>query len=344
MADLDDKRPFVDAADVDREGVSGAVIPQLVSESPAAGPGNDGPQGPWLRKLFVGAGGLRSGWSFALYMGMFALIVEVEGWWAESLHFGELWSQMYFELGVLVAAVIPAVVMGRIERRPWGSYGLPLRELFSKLFWVGAIWGFLGITLLLEILHGLHAFDFGHVLLSGTGIVRFGIFWGVMFLLVGLFEEFFLRGYTLFTLGRGMGFWPAAVLLSAAFGASHLRNPGEAWIGALAAGLIGLFFCLTLRRTGSLWFAVGFHAAWDWGESFFYSVPDSGAVSPGHLLSSSFHGSRWITGGSVGPEGSLLCFLVIAVIWAGFAGVYREVKYRVESTKSLPQRAQRITG
>ena len=330
MADSNDKGFFSQGTEVESDGTglgnldpvsAGRVAGSSVGSNVASNTG-DVSHGPWLRRVFVGASGLRSGWSFALYLVMFALIVAVGGWWAQSLHFGELWSQMFTELGVLVAAVIPALVMARIERRPWGAYGLPLRRAFSKLFWVGAIWGFLGITLLLEILHGLHAFDFGHVVLHGVGIVRFAVFWGVVFLLVGFFEEFLLRGYTQFTLARGMGFWPAAVLLSAAFGASHLKNPGEAWTGALAAGLIGLFLCLTLRRTGSLWFAVGFHAAWDWGESFFYSVPDSGAMSPGHLLSSSFHGSRWITGGSVGPEGSLLCFVVIAVMWVGFERMY----------------------
>jgi len=307
--------------------------PQLASNA------GDAPQETGLRTIFFGSNGLRPGWSFALYVGMFGLIVAGGGWWGGALHFGELWSQLFSEFGVLVAAVIPALVMGRIEGRSWGAYGLPLRDAFSKWFWVGAIWGFLGITLLLEMLHGLHAFDFGHVLLHGMRIVKFGVFWGVLFLLVGFFEEFLLRGYTQFTLARGMGFWPAAALLSTAFGASHLKNPGESWTGALAAGLIGLFFCLTLRRTGSLWFAVGFHAAWDWGESFFYSVPDSGTISPGHLLSSSFHGSRWITGGSVGPEGSVLCFVVIAVAWVAFEKVYPEVKYRGEREKSLTQEA-----
>jgi membrane protease YdiL (CAAX protease family) len=334
MADSNDKGLFSPAAEVESGGRTvadkpGAGNPDSFSAGPVAESSTgDGTQEQRLRRVFVGPSGLRSGWSFALYLGMFALVVAVGGWWADSLQLGELWSQMFSELGLLVAAIIPALVMIRIEHRPWGTYGLPLRDAFSKLFWVGAIWGFLGITLLLEILHGLHSFDFGHVLLHGTRIVKFAIFWAAVFLLVGLFEEFLLRGYTQFTLARGMGFWPAALLLSTAFGASHLKNPGEAWIGALAAGSIGLFFCLTLRRTGSLWFAVGFHAAWDWGESFFYSVPDSGTMSPGHLLSSSFHGSRWITGGSVGPEGSLLCFVVIAVLWVAFARMYPGVKDR----------------
>jgi hypothetical protein len=139
---------------------------------------------------------------------------------------------------------------------------------------------------------------------------------------VGWFEEFLLRGYTQFTLARGIGFWPAAVALSCVFGAVHLGNGGEDWRGILAAATIGFFFCLTLRRTATLWFAVGFHAAWDWGESFFYSVPDSGTVSPGHLLSSSFHGSAWLTGGSVGPEGSVMCFVVMAAAWVVFSWMY----------------------
>jgi uncharacterized protein len=297
-----------------------------------------------LRRFFFGTGGLRPVWGLALYLAIFAGVFGVENWWADSLHLGKLWFQMFGELEALAAALIAALVMARVEKRPWGAYGLPLRQAFSKLVWVGAVWGFLGITLLLEILHGLHAFDFGHVVLRGMSMVRYAAFWGVVFLLVGLFEEFLFRGYPQFTVARGLGFWPTAALISIGFGAVHLNNHGEAWTGALAAGLIGLFFCLTLRRTGSLWFAVGFHAAWDWGESFFYSVPDSGVISPGHLLSSSFHGSRWITGGAVGPEGSLLCFVVIAVVWVGFERMYPGVGDLATSEKPLPQGTRGSTG
>jgi hypothetical protein len=53
-------------------------------------------------------------------------------------------------------------------------------------------------------------------------------------------------------------------------------------------------------------------------------------MAPGHLLHSSFHGSRWITGGSVGPEGSVLVFVVIALTWVAFSRMYPEVKYTTE--------------
>jgi uncharacterized protein len=278
------------------------------------------------RALFFGAQGLRPGWGFGFYVVAFYVLQRYATPMVDLFHMGKLWSMLLGELTVFVAAVIPSLVLARVEHRPWGAYGLPGRQAFAKLFWIGAAWGFTAITLLLVSMHELHAFDFGHLALHGIRIVKFAAFWMVMFLSVGLLEEFLLRGYSQFTLARGIGFWPAAIALSVVFGLIHLENDGESWTGALAAAAIGFFFCLTLRRTGSLWFAVGFHMAWDWGETFFYSVPDSGMISPGHLLSSSFHGSRWLTGGSVGPEGSVLCFIVIAVNWIVFDRIYQRAQ------------------
>ncbi|MGD0162241.1 MAG: type II CAAX endopeptidase family protein [Candidatus Sulfotelmatobacter sp.] len=289
-------------------------------------------QPSYVKTVFLGPEGLRAGWGFAFYVAMFYPLQFVASRWAGSLELGAsgLWSMMLEEFAVLVAAVIPAVVLGRVERRHWGTYGLPVRQAFGKLFWVGAVWGFASITLLLGVMYGLRVFEVGSLAIHGARVVKFAAFWAGYFLLVGLFEDFLFRGYSQFTLTRAIGFWPAAVVLSCAFGLVHLSNGGEQWPGLLAAAAIGFFFCLTLRRTGSLWFAVGFHMAWDWGETFFYSVPDSGTIFPGHLLKSSFHGPGWLTGGIVGPEGSVLCLVVIGVVWVGFARVYREVKYGAE--------------
>jgi uncharacterized protein len=277
-------------------------------------------QPSYVRTLFLGPDGLRPGWGFAFYVATFCLLQQlaVELAWAGELGAGGLWSSLLEEFGDLLAAVIPAIVLARVEQRPWRRFGLPLEQAFGRFFWTGLAWGLAAISLLMLALYGLGCFAFGHVVLHGARLLRFAAYWGAMFVLVGLFEEFLLRGYSQFTLARGLRFWPSALALSSAFGLMHRRNGGEQWSGILAAIFIGLFFCLTLRRTGNLWFAVGFHAAWDWSETFFFSVPDSGMVSPGHLLSSSLHGPAWLSGGSVGPEGSVVCFLVIGLTWAAF--------------------------
>jgi membrane protease YdiL (CAAX protease family) len=312
----------------DREPRAANLEPPRSAEAP-----DFAVQPSYVRTVFLGPDGLRAGWGFAFYVAMFYPLQFVVTRWIGSLELdpGGLWWMMLEEFGMLLAATLPAVVLGTVERRAWGTYGLPVRLAFGKLFGVGAAWGFASITLLMAAMYGLRIFDLGHLAIHGGRIVRFAVFWAVFFLLVGFFEEFLLRGYSQFTLTRLIGFWPAAVLLSSTFGLIHLENAGEQWTGLAAAAAIGFFFCLTLRRTGSLWFAVGFHMTWDWGETFFYSVPDSGTLFPGHLLKSSFHGPRWLTGGRVGPEGSVLCFVVIAAVWAAFARAYPEPKYRVKN-------------
>jgi membrane protease YdiL (CAAX protease family) len=295
-----------------------------------------------VRAIFAGPQGLRAGWRCVLYVLIMGFIVILLGAVTRPLaqRYAKgarpVWFFLVGESESLVAAFGAAVVMSRIEKRRLGDYGLPRRGAFGKLFWTGALWGIAAITLLLLVMRAAGAFYFGSLALHGLPILKFAAFWGLFFLMVGFFEEFLMRGYTQFTLTQGMGFWPAAVLLSVTFGAIHLGNQGEAWVGALSAGLIGFFFCLTLRRTGTLWFAVGMHATWDWGESFLYSVPDSGQVAPGHLLNSSFQGPAWLTGGTVGPEGSVLVFVVIALLWVAVDRLYPDVKYGAPSAEAPP--------
>ncbi len=212
-------------------------------------------------------------------------------------------------------------VMARIERRSIAEYGLPWRLMFRSRFWSGSAIGFASVSALLVVLRTLGVFGFGAFALHGAQTLEYGLVFGVIFVLIGLEEEFRYRGYGLFTLASGIGFWPAAVVSSALFGYSHSGNPGENWLGLVNAGLGGLLCCLLLRRTGNLWLAIGFHAAWDWAESYFFGVPDSGYVLPNHLFQSRFSGPAWLTGGTVGPEGSVACsvfFVVLAVfveIW-----------------------------
>ncbi len=77
-------------------------------------------------------------------------------------------------------------------------------------------------------------------------------------------------------LRHACAFWQAAWVTSTVFGLYHTSNSGENWIGILAAAFIGFVFCVSVRVTGSAWWAIGCHAAWDWAETFFYGTADSG--------------------------------------------------------------------
>lgn len=252
-----------------------------------------------------------------------------------ALRLNHLWSDLAIEVTMLVAALAPGFVMARLEERPFGDFGLPVRRAFGRNFWAGTLWGIAWLSLLLLVLRGLGVFTLGAFAVHDGRAVKFAIYWAIFFLATGFFEEFLWRGYSQWVLTRAVNFWPAAVLLSLSFGAIHLGNSGESKVGVAAVIVMGLFFSLTLRRTGDLWWAVGFHMSWDWGESFFYSVPNSGTVATGHLLNSSFHGPDWLTGGTVGPEGSYVVFLLLAAMWVVFDRVYPKVRYgEVKSQKS----------
>jgi membrane protease YdiL (CAAX protease family) len=284
----------------------------------------------FMQRVFIGPKGMRWVWRLLAYLGMREILYLLLGsllYYADQAGVSYLWTNLMGESVLLLAAVAPALALAPLEGRRFGDFGLPWRKRFGKLFWMGAAWGFGAVTLLVLAMHGAGVLDIGKLSLHGARIFRFAAFWGLYFLIVGFAEEFYLRGYTQFTLTEGIGFWPAALALSIAFAMLHRENPGETMAGLMGAGVIGLFFCLTLRRTGTLWFAIGFHAAWDWGESYFYSVPDSGTVAPGHLLKISLHGPAWLTGGSAGPEGSTLLFILVALLWVAFDRNYRDVKY-----------------
>lgn len=113
---------------------------------------------------------------------------------------------------------------------------------------------------------------------------------------------------------RGAGFWQAAWATSTAFGAYHTANQGETAIGILTASAIGFVFCVSIRVTGSAWWAIGCHAAWDWAETYFYGTANSGFAPPGHLLTATAHGNTLLSGGAAGPEGSLLAVPVTALL------------------------------
>jgi membrane protease YdiL (CAAX protease family) len=143
--------------------------------------------------------------------------------------------------------------------------------------------------------------------------------WGVFaFALVGLVPCFLLH----LKKAQNSGFWQAAWAASTFFGFGHTSNGGENWVGIFAAALIGFVFCASVKVTGSAWWAIGCHAAWDWGETFFYGTADSGFTAQGHYLTSTPAGAAFWSGGTDGPEGSVLVVPVVLLLLGALLVIY----------------------
>ena len=230
----------------------------------------------------------------------------------------------------LIAASIiflTTAVMAIIEKRELADYGLPLRQCLGRRFWLGAVFGLVTMTMVVAAMHvaGVIAFSKGTV--QGQALATYATFAALTFVFGAVFEELTCRGYLLFTLTTGMGFWPAAVLSSAIFGILHSGNPGETAFGCFSTGVFGFLFCVLLRRTGNLWMPIGFHAAYNWAESFFYGTTDSGFLAHDRFLTADVSGSRWLTGGSAGPEGSVLCVAIVLLLTIGVGFGLRGAKF-----------------
>lgn len=299
----------------------------------------------WISLVFWGPNGLRAGWRLLIFLAIFGGIFLGVGSLGRLMRQPQappnpfsptvLLVSEAFVFGMVLSA---SWIMAKLEGRAMSCYGLPWRRAFQGEFWKGMAVGFAAISILVGALHIAGVFHLGEASLHGAEILKYALLWACAFLGVAFFEEYAFRGYALFTLTTGITFWPAALVCSVVFGSAHLNNSGETQLGAFSAGAIGLLFCLLLRKTGNLWMPVGFHAAWDWGETFFYGVPDSGEVAPGHLFNSTLSGPDWLTGGSVGPEASWLCIFLILALLAIFSVLFRETKYPDPASIPDPRR------
>ena len=263
---------------------------------------------------------------------------------------------VHFISGLGAGFVALSALVGALAMGGWLRFG-PLALTGNQIFIFGALWGIafllvgcveegifrcylqstltrglnfwwaLGITAVLCI-------DLMFRSRGGVGIVAFfwpggmpavsgNCEWGVYAIaLLGLVPCLLLHLRKI----EGSNFWQAAWVTSTAFGYFHTGNAGENWIGIFAAALIGFVFCVSVRVTGSAWWAIGCHAAWDWGETFFYGTADSGLMTRGHFLSSTLAGNPVWSGGADGPEGSLLAVVIVLLLLAAMLVAYGRKK------------------
>ena len=274
-----------------------------------------------IKWLFIGPDGLRHGWRFLIFAAAIFLVVQfleqpAIAFLAAKLHVNRSAlsapSIIVSDGFDLIVILVVTGVAARFEQRRVDSYGLPVNEAFGGFFWDGVITGFaaiafVGVGMLISgglLVHG--------VALHGAQLITSPVLWLIAMLLVGVMEEYLFRGYALQSLWRGAGFWSAALITTALFAGDHLEKPHENAIDIGMIFALAIVLCISVRVTGSLWWAVGWHAAFDFGQFFVIGTPNGGRVPQGRLFDVTFPGPAWITGGELGTEASY--FMIPAVI------------------------------
>jgi membrane protease YdiL (CAAX protease family) len=293
-----------------------------------------------MKNVFFNPRGLRAGWRLLIFVAIFEAL-ETGVYWlmqrvvhSQQRAFFDPVSLIGAEALGLALALIATWLMSLMEHRRFYEYGIPRAgDAFGRDFWVGVVWGLASTSLLVGLIAAFGGYRILGLAIHGSELWYFTSLWILANLLIGFSEELQFRAYLLATAADGIGFWAASILLSIGFGALHyFLKPHERWEDFASTGLLGLFMCFTLRRTGSLAWAIGFHATFDFANLFVWSGQNAGEYAVGHLLQTRWEGPQWVTGGLLGPEASRLVFPVIALMFVVFDRLYPRARFPLEQT------------
>ncbi len=182
-------------------------------------------------------------------------------------------------------------------------------------FVIGAVIGAALMSIVIGILYVVGAYR-----VEGTNPPEVLLRWLAIGIVTGVWEEIAFRCISFRILEEWLGSGIALVISAAFFGFAHGFNKGATIASCLAimveAGiLLGAAFMLTRR----LWLVAGMHFAWNFSQGGIFGANVSGdnPADLRGLLQPQITGPDWLTGGSFGPELSVIT--VITCTAAGLA-------------------------
>jgi membrane protease YdiL (CAAX protease family) len=142
----------------------------------------------------------------------------------------------------------------------------------------------------------------------------------------GLSEELAFRGYIFQTLGERAPVWVAALVMGIMFALVHF-SVADFGVSFIVSTVLGSVMFLAMRfATGSLWFPIGFHAMWDWTQTYLVGLSFTGSKNDPALIQISQSGPPTWVGGTGTVEFGLLytlaagLTLVLALVYGKYAG------------------------
>ena len=202
-----------------------------------------------------------------------------------------------------------------------------------KDLWFGLFLGAISITLIFILLMATA----NVTLMNPLSSPQFSVFtlsFLIMFILVGVSEEMFFRGYIMSTMAsRGNNKWVIYVASALIFSIAHGLNPNVSILGLVNIALVGILFAYMFDATNSLWLPIGYHITWNFFQGNVFGFAVSGTAPNGIYGLEIAEGRDWLTGGAFGLEGGLLATLLILL---GFIATRLYSKWQNhEQTRSI---------
>jgi membrane protease YdiL (CAAX protease family) len=219
-----------------------------------------------------------------------------------------------FAFALCIVAV--TLIATRIAGRSLSDFRL--RPLALRPVLIGLLGGVIAISIVMAGLLITHSARVSYAGLAGKEALGYALAWMFGMFCVGIAEELCYRGAPLALLSELTHPILACDLTAVWFAYAHTGNAFENPLGLIQVALFGFVAALSVIRTGSVLWAIGFHAGWDWMLESVYGAVGSGLRFHGSLFITTGTGPRWLTGGNAGPEGSLFSWLVLIVIGGYF--------------------------
>jgi len=229
------------------------------------------------------------------------------------------------ELGMMLGAYVTVLsttlttllFLPLLDRRSYRTLGLWFYPGWGGELSVGLLGGVGLISAVVGLMALFSQVEFRPGPLNAPAALGALVWYVLLLVPAATFEELLFRGYPFQRLVEGLGAMGAVLLLSALFGLVHLSNPSPTSLSTANTMLVGILLALAYLKTRGLWLPVGLHFAWNFWLGFVFSLPVSGIELSRTLLQAKVDGPDWLSGGSYGPEGSVLTTAVIlaAAFW-----------------------------
>ncbi|MEE8119898.1 MAG: type II CAAX endopeptidase family protein [Anaerolineales bacterium] len=283
---------------------------------------------------------LRAGWRLLLHIILYLVVLITLSLGALLLYRGEV--------GVIITSISPAIMIELVsilsatflarrflDYRSFSSLGLQIdrRTVYDLIvgFFIPGL--MMALIYLVEYAAGWTQFQGWSWQTVGMGQSVIGLLGGLSaFILVGISEEIFSRGYHLQNLMDGLNLHWALFLSSSVFALLHFFNPSSSLMSTLGLLAAGYFLAYGWVRTRRLWLPIGLHIGWNFFEGNVFGFQVSG-LDTFRLLLHTPSGPEFITGGTFGPEAGLIAIPAM-LLGAWLVKLYTRERVKIRSNNA----------